>query len=155
MSVCCQCNVAICCLLSRPTAWHRTLARNYARPGLPPGRARHRPKTLVSITEVYPWPDPWPGPVFARRPARQLELTQDLSRATLCVKTHNILQVLETRYSKTATILAHPSTNIHFVTPYLARHALTKPLVSARKPSSKLPWALRKAFLFPPLLATG
>ncbi len=49
--------------------------------------------------------------------------TQNLVRATLCVKTHNILQVLETRL---ATILAHLCSEIHLVTPYLGRHALTK-----------------------------
>jgi hypothetical protein len=52
--------------------------------------------------------------------------TQNLARATLCVRTHNILQVLETRFSNTATILAHLCSEIHFVTPYLGRHALTR-----------------------------
>ncbi len=52
--------------------------------------------------------------------------TQNLARATLCVKTHNILQVSKTRFSNTAAILAHLCSEIHFVTPYLGRHALTK-----------------------------
>ena len=36
-----------------PYLGRHALTRNYARPGLPPGRARNRPKTSVSIAEVY------------------------------------------------------------------------------------------------------
>ena len=36
------------------------------------------------------------------------------------------MQVSETRFSNTAAILAHLCSEIHFVTPYLGRHALTK-----------------------------
>ena len=65
----------------------------------------------------------------ARRSERRLELTRDLARATLRVKTHNILQALETGCSPKATFLAHLCSEIDFVMAYLGRHALTKTLV--------------------------
>ncbi len=68
---------------------------------------------------------------------------QDLARATLCAKTHNSLQVSEPRLSKITAILAHARAKIHFITHYLARHALTKTLVSFK--SSKQKWSMLKA----------